>query len=147
MNVLFFCTGNSARSILGEALLNHRAAGRFKAFSAGSVPKGAVHPLALETLARHHIATDGLRSKSWDEFAGPGAPAMHFIVTVCDNAAREVCPIWPGRPVTAHWSLADPAAAIGTPDEQREAFERTFRELEERIREMTSGVVSLESLR
>ncbi len=146
-NVLFLCTGNSARSILGEALLNHRAAGRFRAFSAGSFPKGQVHPLALETLTRHHIPTEGLRSKSWDEFGGPGAPPMHFIVTVCDNAAREACPIWPGHPVTAHWSLADPAAVTGTSDEQREAFERTFRELEERIREMTSGVVSLESLR
>jgi arsenate reductase len=147
LNVLFLCTGNSARSILAEALLNHRAEGRFRAFSAGSFPKGQVHRLALETLAQHHIPTDGLRSKSWDEFAGPAAPAMHFVFTVCDNAAQEVCPVWPGHPVTAHWSLADPAAVAGAPYEQRAAFERTYRELDERIQAFlgqvtTSGVVS-----
>ncbi len=147
VNVLFLCTGNSARSILGEALLNHSGQGRFQAFSAGSVPKGHVHPLALETLTRHQIATAGLRSKSWDEFAVPGAPTMQFIITVCDNAAREVCPIWPGHPATAHWGLPDPAAVEGTVDERRQAFDKTFREIEARIQEMTSGVVSLESLR
>jgi len=133
MNVLFLCTGNSARSILAEALMNRLGRGRFQAFSAGSFPKAAVHPLALETLATHGLPAAGLRSKSWDEFAGAAAPKMDFIFTVCDNAARETCPVWPGRPATDHWSLADPAAVEGSIDEQRRAFEATYRDLEKRI--------------
>ena len=122
-NVLFLCTGNSARSILAEAALNQlsRADGRFKAFSAGSHPKGQVHPLALEVLKQHRIPTEGLRSKSWDEFEGPEAPPLHFVFTVCDNAAAEVCPIWPGHPMTAHWGIPDPAAVEGSDDERRQA--------------------------
>jgi arsenate reductase len=133
MNVLFLCTGNSARSILAEALMNDLGRDRFQAFSAGSFPKGAVHPLALETLAKHGLPATGLRSKSWDEFAGAAAPKMDFIFTVCDNAAKEACPVWPGHPATDHWSLADPAAVEGTLEEQRRAFETTYRELERRI--------------
>ena len=132
-NVLFLCTGNSARSILAEALLNHHGAGRFQGFSAGSFPKGAVHPLALEALHAHRLLVDGLRSKSWNEFAGPDAPKMDFVFTVCDNAASEVCPIWPGAPVTAHWSIKDPAAVEGTDEAKRRAFESAFNELDERI--------------
>ncbi len=120
--VLFLCTGNSARSIIAEALLNHIGAGRFKAYSAGSHPKGAVHPPALELLADKGLPDSGLRSKSWDEFARPGAPRVDFVITVCDNAAREVCPVWPGHPLTAHWGIADPAAVGGTSGEQRQAF-------------------------
>ena len=135
MNVLFLCTGNSARSILAEALMNHLGGGRFQAFSAGSFPKGAVHPVALETLAKHGLPATGLRSKSWDEFAGAAAPKMDFIFTVCDNAAKETCPMWPGHPATDHWSLADPAAVEGSIDEQRRAFETTYRDLERRISE------------
>ena len=136
-HVLFLCTGNSARSILAEALLNCRGGDRFRAFSAGSHPKGEVHPLAIETLRRHGIATDGLRSKSWDEFAAPGAPALNFIVTVCDDAAREACPVWPGQPKTVHWSIADPAAVEGSEAEKRQAFTRAFRELDARIQILT----------
>ena len=132
-NVLFLCTGNSARSILAEALLNHRGAGRFRGFSAWSFPKGAVHPLALETLRAHELPVDGLRSKSWNEFATDNAPTMDFIVTVCDNAAGETCPIWPGAPVTAHWSIPDPAAVQGTGDAKRQAFEDVFNDLDDRI--------------
>jgi arsenate reductase len=143
-NVLFLCTGNSARSILAEALLTHWGQGRFTAFSAGSHPKGEVHPLALDVLRRHRLPVDGLRSKSWDEFAAAGAPPMHFVFTVCDNAATEVCPIWPGQPITAHWGVADPAAATGTDEARRRAFDRTFREMDARIKLFTS--LRLESL-
>lgn len=140
-NVLFLCTGNSARSILAEALLNHPAIGhgRYRAFSAGSHPKGAVHPLALETLRTHGIATGGLRSKSWDEFAAPGAPPIDFVFTVCDNAAAEACPLWPGHPATAHWGIADPAAIEGTHAERQRAFTDAFAELKRRITTWVEG--------
>ena len=121
-NVLFICTGNSARSILGEALLNEMGRGRFRAFSAGSHPKGSVHALAVRELQRRGISTEGLRSKGWEEFARPGAPEMDFIFTVCDQAAGEVCPVWPGQPMTAHWGTPDPAAAAGTEEEKAHAF-------------------------
>lgn len=132
--MLFLCTGNSARSIIAEALLNSPAIGkgRFAAYSAGSHPKGVVHPSAIEVLRDLRAPTDGLRSKSWDEFAGPGAPAMDFIFTVCDAAAGEVCPIWPGQPMTAHWGIPDPAKAEGT-DEQRRAFLVAATQLRNRI--------------
>lgn len=137
-NVLFLCTGNSARSILAEALLNYWGKDRFSAFSAGSHPKAEVHPLALEALERNHLSIDGLRSKSWDEFAAPGAPPLHFVFTVCDRAAAEVCPIWPGQPMTAHWGIEDPAAVEGADEEKRRAFNRAFRELDARIKLFTS---------
>jgi arsenate reductase (thioredoxin) len=137
-NVLFLCTGNSARSILAEALLNYRGRGRYRAFSAGSHPKGEVHPLALETLQKHHIPFDEPRSKNWNEFAKPGTPVMDFVFTVCDNAAGEVCPVWPGQPITAHWGISDPAAVEGSDEEQRRAFTRAFRELDTRIQLFTS---------
>ena len=130
-NVLFVCTGNSARSILGEALLNHLGAGRFCAWSAGSQPKGKVHPMALEVLADLGISTEGLRSKSWDEFASPEAPAFDVIITVCDNAAGETCPIWPGHPLTAHWGLEDPADVTGPT--QKAAFRTTADHLRDHI--------------
>jgi len=130
-NVLFLCTGNSARSILGEVLMNHDGAGRFRAFSAGSSPKGQVHPMAIEVLSGLGFPTAGLRSKSWDEFAGPDAPMFDFIFTVCDNAAGETCPIWPGHPMTAHWGIEDPAAVEG--EGQREAFMQALRYLRRRI--------------
>lgn len=129
--VLFLCTGNSARSILAEALLNRLGEGRFRAFSAGSQPKGEPHPMALDVLASHGFDTEGLRSKSWHEFAGPDAPPINLIVTVCDNAAGETCPIWPGRPIAAHWGIEDPAAVEG--EGQREAFELALRFLRNRI--------------
>ena len=132
-NVLFLCTGNSARSILAEAYLNAAGKERFAAYSAGSHPNGQVNPLALELLARHRLDAGELRSKSWDEFALPGAPAMDFVFTVCDNAAGEVCPIWPGQPMTAHWGVDDPAKAEGTEEEKRKAFRRAFSELSARI--------------
>lgn len=132
-NVLFLCTGNSARSILAEAILNHAGAKTFRGFSAGSHPKGAVHPLALKLIAQLGFPTEGLRSKSWDEFAAPGAPNMDFIITVCDQAAGEMCPIWPGKPMTAHWGIADPAAAEGDDVRKMQAFRDTFRILERRI--------------
>jgi arsenate reductase len=133
-NVLFLCTGNSARSIIAEALLNHHGQGRFRAFSAGSHPKGEVHPLALRVLHQRGLSTAGLRSKSWEEFARPRAVAMDFIFTVCDKAAGEVCPVWPGRPMTAHWGVEDPAAAEGIEMERLRAFELVARKLESRIR-------------
>lgn len=132
-NVLFLCTGNSARSILAEALLNHKAKGTFTAFSAGSHPTGTVRPEALKQLALAEIPTEGLRSKSWDEFAAPGAPEINFVFTVCDNAAHEVCPLWPGRPMTAHWGIPDPAAVKGTPEEIDRAFRDAFSILDRRI--------------
>jgi protein-tyrosine-phosphatase len=132
-NVLSLCTGNSARSILAESILNRLGAGRFQAFSAGSHPKGAVHPLALELLAKLGYPTKNLRSKSWDEFAGWGAPPLDFVFTVCDDAAGEVCPVWPGQPMTAHWGLPDPAAVEGSPAEQHLAFAETYRLLNNRI--------------
>jgi arsenate reductase len=132
-NVLFLCTGNSARSILGEAILNKIAYGKFVAFSAGSQPKGAVHPQALALLKRLNFRTEHLRSKSWDEFAQPGAPALDFVFTVCDNAANEVCPIWPGQPMTAHWGIQDPAAVAGTDAEIAAAFRDAFLMLQRRI--------------
>ena len=132
-NVLFLCTGNSARSILAEAYLNAAGRGRFTAYSAGSHPGGKVNPLALELLEKNRIDSAGLRSKSWDEFARPGAPLLDFVFTVCDNAAGEVCPIWPGQPISAHWGVKDPAAMEGSDDEKRKAFLRAFTELTARI--------------
>lgn len=132
-NVLFLCTGNSARSILAEALLNKAGKGRFRAFSAGSYPKGAVHPSALALIEGIGLPTAGLRSKSWDEFAKSGAPQMDFVITVCDNAAGEVCPIWPGMPVTAHWGIPDPAAATGSDAEIAAAFALAARQLRTRM--------------
>jgi protein-tyrosine-phosphatase len=137
-NVLFLCTGNSARSIMAEALLEHWGGERFKGHSAGSFPKGAVHPLALDLLENADLDTRGLRSKSWDEFAKPGAPEMDFVFTVCDRAAGEVCPIWPGNPVTAHWGAPDPAAVEGTQAEKRRAFREAYLVLENRIKLFTS---------
>ena len=137
-NVLFLCTGNSARSILAEALLDHWGRGRFKAYSAGSFPKGAVHPLALDLLEKSKLSTSGLRSKSWNEFDKPGAPEMDFVFTVCDQAASEVCPIWPGNPVTAHWGVPDPAAVEGTEAEKNRAFRIAYQALETRIKLFTS---------
>lgn len=133
-NVLFLCTGNSARSILAEVLIEHWGKGRFRGFSAGSFPRGTVHPLALDLLERLHLRTPGLRSKSWDEFARPGAPIMDFVFTVCDQAAGEVCPIWPGNPITAHWGIHDPAAVEGTEPERVQAFRDAYRQLENRIK-------------
>lgn len=132
-NVLFLCTGNSARSILAEAILDREGMGRFKGFSAGSRPRGTVHPYALDLLTRLNHDTSGLRSKSWDEFARPGAPALDFVFTVCDQAAAEECPFWPGQPMTAHWGLPDPAAFIGNEAETRVAFLDTYRMLRNRI--------------
>ena len=133
-NVLFLCTGNSARSILAEALTDHWGKSRFKGYSAGSFSKGAVHPVALEELERHHLRTSRLRSKSWDEFARPDAPVMDFVFTVCDQAAGELCPVWPGNPVTAHWGVPDPAALQGTDAEQRRAFREAYVVVENRIK-------------
>jgi protein-tyrosine-phosphatase len=132
-NVLFLCTGNSARSILAETYLNAAAKGRFQAFSAGSHPAGKVNPFALDLLRKNRLPTDGLRSKNWDEFAAAGAPTLDFVFTVCDNAAGEVCPIWPGQPITAHWGVADPAAVEGSDEEKRRAFLRAYAELSNRI--------------
>ena len=133
-HVLFLCTGNSARSILAEALINHWGNGRFVGYSAGSRPVGRVNPVALELLKHMQLPTEGLRSKSWDEFAAPGAPQLDFVFTVCDNAAGEQCPFWPGQPMTAHWGVEDPAAVEGKDTEKWLAFRKAFRELENRIR-------------
>jgi len=135
--VLFLCTGNSARSILAEALLNHWGGERFRGLSAGSHPKGAVHPLALALLAERGLPSGGLRSKSWDEFAQPGAAPIDVVLTVCDAAAGETCPYWPGQPVTAHWGIPDPAAVDGPEDRRRQAFSDAFDTLEQRIRLLT----------
>jgi arsenate reductase len=132
-NVLFLCTGNSARSILAEAILNKDGAGRFHAFSAGSQPKGAVNPFAIKVLENRGYPTEGLRSKSWEEFARAGAPRMDFVFTVCDNAAGETCPVWPGQPMTAHWGIEDPAAVQGTDVSKEAAFDLAFYYLERRI--------------
>ena len=132
-NVLFLCTGNSARSIMAEAILNYKGKPNFTAYSAGSHPSGTVRPEALKQIQLAHLPTEGLRSKSWEEFAKPGAPELHFVFTVCDNAAKEACPIWPGQPMTAHWGIADPAAATGTPDEIGRAFREAFVSLDRRI--------------
>jgi protein-tyrosine-phosphatase len=137
-NVLFLCTGNSARSILAECILNREGKGRFRAFSAGSQPKGQVHPFALDLLKKMNYPTAGLRSKSWDVFATPDAPKLDFVFTVCDNAASEVCPVWPGQPMTAHWGVPDPAAAEGTDAERHLAFAEAYRMLNNRISVFTS---------
>jgi arsenate reductase (thioredoxin) len=137
-NVLFLCTGNSARSILAEALINQWGRGRFRGLSAGSHPKGQVHPIALELLRHINLPTEGLRCKSWDEFAAPGATPLDFVFTVCDNAAGEVCPYWPGQPMTAHWGVPDPAAVEGSETEKWVAFRKAFRLLDNRIKIFTS---------
>lgn len=137
-NVLFLCTGNSARSILAESLLNHWGRGRFRAFSAGSHPKGEVHPIALALLEQLDFPTEGLRSKPWDEFEAPAAPPLNFVFTVCDNAAGEACPVWLGKPMTAHWGIPDPAAVEGSDADKWSAFRAAFRSLENRIRTFTS---------
>ena len=134
LNVLFLCTGNSARSILAEAFLNSAGRGKFRGYSAGSHPSGSVNPFALELLDKNHISTEGLRSKNWNEFAKAGAPHMHFIFTVCDSAAGEACPVWPGRPMTAHWGVPDPAVIQGTDEDKRRAFHAAFTQLSTRIR-------------
>jgi arsenate reductase len=132
-NVLFLCTGNSARSIMAEAILNRKGRPNFQAYSAGSHPTGRVRPEALRQIEVAHLPTEGLRSKDWDEFAKPGAPQMNFVFTVCDNAAKEVCPIWPGQPMTAHWGVPDPAAVEGSPEEIERAFRDAFMTLDRRI--------------
>jgi protein-tyrosine-phosphatase len=136
-NVLFLCTGNSARSILAESLVNHWGRAKFRGFSAGSHPKGTVHPIAIELLKHMKLPTDGLRSKAWDEFAAPGAEPLDFVFTVCDNAAGEVCPYWPGQPMTAHWGVPDPAAVEGTDTEKWMVFRQAFQVLENRIKIFT----------
>jgi len=137
-NVLFLCTGNSARSIMAECLLNRWGDERFKGFSAGSHPRGEIHPMALAFLRQHGYETACLRSKSWDEFAEPDSPRLDFVLTVCDNAAGEVCPFWPGQPITAHWSIEDPAAFAGPEESRRAAFQRAYLELEDLIRRFIS---------
>lgn len=132
-NVLFLCTGNSARSIMAEAIMNHRGAANFTAYSAGSHPAGAVRPEALRQLEASHLPTTGLRSKSWDEFVRPGAPVMDFVITVCDDAANEICPVWPGQPLTAHWGIRDPAAVKGTDGQVQKALREAFFLLDRRI--------------
>jgi len=137
-NVLFLCTGNSARSILAEAIINRVGGGRFRGYSAGSHPKGQVNPIALELLQHFNLPTAGLRSKSWDEFAAPGSPPLDFVFTVCDNAAGEACPYWPGQPMTAHWGIPDPAAVEGTDAEKWLAFRQAYKAMENRIGIFTS---------
>lgn len=132
-NVLFLCTGNSARSVMAEAIMNRKGSPNFKAFSAGSHPSGVVRPEAIDQIEKAHMSTENLRSKSWDEFAAPDAPPLHFVFTVCDNAAKEVCPYWPGQPMTAHWGIPDPAAVTGTPEEIERAFAKAFVTLDRRI--------------
>jgi arsenate reductase (thioredoxin) len=132
-NALFLCTGNSARSIMAEAIMNRKGGGSFTAYSAGSHPSGAVRPEAIRQLQAAQLTTEGLRSKSWDEFSRPDSPALHFVFTVCDNAANEVCPFWPGQPMTAHWGIPDPAAVKGTPEEIERAFRDAFASLDRRI--------------
>lgn len=147
-NVLFLCTGNSARSIFAECLANHWGRGRFRGFSAGSHPRGAVHPIALELLERMQMPTKGLRSKSWDEFARPGALEMDFVFTVCDRAAGETCPVWPGQPMTAHWGVEDPAAVEGTDTEKWVAFRLAFKILDARIKIFSSlPIASLDRIK
>ena len=138
MNVLFLCTGNSARSIMAETILNSLGANRFRAYSAGSHPAGDVNPIAINWLKKNHFGTDNLRSKSWDEFAAPGAPVMDFVLTVCDNAAGEVCPVWPGQPISAHWGVEDPVSVEGTLEEKEKAFSNVFLILNRRISLFTS---------
>jgi arsenate reductase len=138
LNVLFLCTGNSARSIMAEVMLNSMGQGRFKAYSAGSHPKGAVNSLAVELLQKNRLPTEGLRSKSWEEFSQSGAPVMDFVITVCDQAAGEVCPIWPGQPMNAHWGIEDPAATAGSGEERRKAFFTAYNRLRNRLSIFTS---------
>jgi arsenate reductase (thioredoxin) len=146
-NVLFLCTGNSARSIMAEAILNKKGFPTFTAYSAGSHPKGSVHPGAVQQIESAHLPTNGLRSKSWDEFAKPGAAKLDFVFTVCDNAAKEVCPIWPGQPMTAHWGVPDPAAVEGTPEHVERAFRDAFMILDRRISLLVSlPLASLDSM-
>ena len=132
-NILFLCTGNSARSAMAEAVLNQLGAGKFRGYSAGSHPAGSINPYALDLLERNRFRTNGLRSKSWDEFAQPGAPVMDFVLTVCDKAAGEVCPLWPGQPMSAHWGVEDPAAVVGTEEEKQRAFTSVFVTLRTRV--------------
>jgi arsenate reductase len=147
-NVLFLCTGNSARSILAEALINHWGRGRFRGFSAGSHPKGAVHPIARELLQHMKLSVEGLRSKDWAEYAAAGAPSLDFVFTVCDKAAAETCPVWPGQPMTAHWGVADPASVQGPDTAKWLAFRETFRVLENRIKIFVSlPIASLDRLK
>ena len=147
LNVLFLCTGNSARSIMAEAILNSLSANRFRAYSAGSHPAGSVNPMAIKWLENNHFGTDNLRSKSWDEFAAPGAPVMDFVLTVCDNAAGEVCPVWPGQPISAHWGVEDPVSVEGTTEEKEKAFSNVFWILNRRISLFTSlPIASLDRL-
>jgi protein-tyrosine-phosphatase len=147
-NVLFLCTGNSARSILAESLIDHWGKGRFVGYSAGSYPKGTVHPMSISLLDKLNMPTEGLRSKSWDEFAAPDSPTMDFVFTVCDNAVGEACPVWLGHPVTAHWGVPDPAAVEGTELERREAFRAALRALENRIKLFTNlPIASLDRMK
>ena len=146
-NVLFLCTGNSARSIMAECALNRHGVGKFKAYSAGSQPKGEVHPMALRLLGQFNYVTDSLRSKDWNEFAKPDAPDLDFVFTVCDNAANEVCPVWPGQPMTAHWGIEDPAAFDGAEDKHYQKFKDAYYQLERRIQIFVSlPLASLDKL-